>query len=106
MKKIILCAMMTCLSFTLLPLQSNAATTTASNSLVVSRPAESKELQQRSDEKNAINGLNINPSASKSPQDRDMRSERHGRREMHGHGGVYFSVGGVLLIVLLVIILL
>lgn len=110
MKKIILCLMATGLSLTLLPLQSNAAivTTAATDSLVVSGPAESAEpkaVLQGLNETTTMDRSNLNSSDKKNTQQIEVRSDRqdYGR---HHHHGVYLTVGGLLLIILILVILL
>ena len=62
MKKIVFCLMVACLSFTFLPLQSNAATVAEPSSLVDPKPAESAEaktLLLRLDEINTMDKSKI-----------------------------------------------
>lgn len=105
MKKIVFCLMATCLSLTILPLQSNAATPAAS-SLAASKPVESAEakvLLLRLNEINAMDKSNLKSSDKKNLRV-EVRSIKHQLREIGG--GVYISVGALLLIILLLVILL
>jgi hypothetical protein len=108
MKKIAICLMMTCLSFTLLPLQSNAATTDKPASPVATKPpqpvesAEINALLKRVDQFSSTNDSKLIPKENKNSQIEVRTNERH-----HRNGGVvYVSVGAVILIVILVLVLL
>ena len=98
--------MATCLSLTFLPLQSNAATTAAPSSLVDSKPAESAEAKTLVLRLNEINAMDKSKlkSADKKSLRKEVKSINHKLREITG--GVYLSVGAILLIALLLIILL
>jgi hypothetical protein len=103
MKKIVFCIMATCLSLTFIPLQANAATTATPSSLVASKPAESAEakaLLSRLDEINTMDKANLKPSEKKELR-KEVRSIKHNLKVISG--GVYISVGALLLIVLLLI---
>jgi hypothetical protein len=103
MKKIILCLMATCLSLTFLPLQSTAAATAATDSLVASRPLEARSLELRLNEANEMNKSKLKLADKKNLQQVEVRSERHN----HYRSGsvVYVSAGSLLLIILLLVIL-
>ncbi|MGD0342791.1 MAG: hypothetical protein ABSA76_13895 [Bacteroidales bacterium] len=106
MKKIILCLMVTCLSLTLLPLQSNATTIAKPSSSVTTNPAESAEaktLLLRLDEIKAMDKSELKSSEKKNLR-KEVKSINHKLREISG--GVYLSVGAIILIVLLLVILL
>jgi hypothetical protein len=109
MKKIILCLMVTALSLTFVPLQSNAATLTApdkkeaTKTPTASESAEAKALQLRLDEINAMDKSELKASEKKSLR-KEVKAINHSMREISG--GVYLSVGAILLIALLLIILL
>jgi hypothetical protein len=106
MKKITLGLLATCLSLTFIPLQSFGATTNEPSSLVVTKPAESAEaktLLLRLDELNAMDMSKLKSSEKKNMR-KEVRSINHELRELSG--GVYLSVGAILLIALLLIILL
>jgi hypothetical protein len=106
MKKIVLCLMATCLSLTFVPLQSIAATAAESSSLVATKPAESEEakvLLLRLDEIKTIDMTELKASEKKNLR-KEVRSIKRELREVSG--GVYLSVGAILLIALLLIILL
>ena len=106
MKKIVFCLLATCLSLTFLPLQSNAVTTAEPSSLVATKPAESSEaktLELRLNVIKAMDKSTLAPSDKKNLR-KEVKSINHKLREISG--GVYLSVGAVLLIALLLIILL
>jgi hypothetical protein len=106
MKKITFCVMALFLTLTFFPVQSNAGNTAASSSLVVPAPAESAEAKAllfRLNEIKAMDKTNLN-SAEKKNLRKEVRTVKHQLREISG--GVYLSVGAVLLIVLLLVILL
>ena len=99
--------MITCLSLTLLPLQSNAATTDKPSSLVVTKPpepvesAEVKALLKRVEVINAADKSKL--SSNETKKQVEVRSE--GRHHRHGNV-VYVSAGAIILVVILVVILL
>jgi hypothetical protein len=106
MKKLAICLVMTCLSFTLIPLQLNAEKRSDPSSLPAPKPAESaeaKSLELRLNEIKAMDKSNM-----KSAEKKDMRKEVKAiNHRLHSiGGGVYLSVGAVILIVVLLIILL
>lgn len=109
MKKITVCIMATCLSLTFLPLQSIAAITEEPSALVVTKPpepaesAEAKALVVRLNEIGAMDMSKLK-SAEKKNMRKEVRSIKHELREIGG--GVYLSVGAILLIALILIILL
>jgi hypothetical protein len=106
MKKIILVVMAICLSFTLLPLQSNAATTTEPSSLVAPKPAESAEAKTLTLRLSEISTMDM--SKLKSSEKRNLRHEvRSIKRELRDiSGGVYISAGALIVILILAVILL
>ncbi|MCX6320544.1 MAG: hypothetical protein NTX93_01900 [Bacteroidia bacterium] len=106
MKKIILGLMATFLSLTILPLQSFASTTEEPSSLVAPKPAESAEAKTLELRLNEINAMDMSKlkSSEKKNMRKEVRSIKHELREIGG--GVYLSVGAILLIALLLIILL
>ncbi len=106
MKKIALCLMTACLLLTCNPFQSTAATTTAPSALVAPKHAESKEaktLLLRLNEIKDMDKSNLNSSEKKNlrKEVREIRSELR-----TSNGGIYLSVGAILIIILLLIILL
>ena len=103
MKKIALCVMAIFLSLTFLPLQSNASTTAEPSSLVGTKSAESKTLELRLTEIKATDMSKLKSSEKKNLR-KEVRSINHKLREIGG--GVYLSVGALILIVILLIILL
>jgi len=110
MKKIALCLMATCLLLTFQPLQSNAANATASSSLVIPKPIESakaKILLLRLNEIKTMDKSNLKSSEKKNLRI-EVRSIKHQLRGTSGSsgGGVYLSVGAIIIIALLLIILL
>jgi hypothetical protein len=106
MKKLVICLMMTCLSLTLIPLQLNAATKTEPSSVPAPKPVESAEvkaLELRLTEINAMDKSKMK-SAEKKTLRKEVKTINH---KMHDiGGGVYLSVGAVILIVILLIVLL
>lgn len=105
MKKIILGIMATCLSFTFHPIQAIAATTSTPSTLTVSRDLESekaKALLTRLDEINAMDKTNLKPSEKRSLR-REVRSIKHDLKTIGG--GVYISVGAIIIILILLLIL-
>ena len=106
MKKLAICLMMTCLSLTLIPLQLNATTKTEPSSVPAPKPAESaeaKSLELRLNEIKAMDKSNMK-SAEKKTLRKEVKTINH---KMHDiGGGVYLSVGAIILIVILLIVLL
>jgi hypothetical protein len=106
MKKIIFCLMATLLSMTFLPLQSNAAPTSEPTSTEAPKPAESAEA--RTLELRLIEIKAMDKSEMKSSEKKNLRKEvksiNHKLRE--ASGGVYLSVGALILIVILLVVLL
>jgi hypothetical protein len=106
MKKIAIYLMATCLSLTLLPLQSSAATITPATSIPAPIPAESAEaktLTLRLNEINMMDKSNLK-SADKKDLRKEVRSINHKLREISG--GVYLSVSTIILILILLVIFL
>ena len=106
MKKIAICLMATCLSLTLLPLQSSAATITPATSIPAPTPAETAEakmLTLRLKEINMMDKSNLK-SADKKDLRKEVRSINHKLREISG--GVYLSVSAIILILILMVIFL
>lgn len=98
--------MATWLSLTFLPLQSKGATTDKSSSLIVPEPAvsaEAKALLLRLNEIKAMDKSKMKSSEKKNLR-AEVRSTKNQLRETSG--GIYLSVGAVLLIALLLIVLL
>jgi hypothetical protein len=109
MKKIVLLLMVTMLSLTFVPLQSNAANLAvpekkeATRIPTTSEAAEAKALKSRLDEINAMDKSELKAAEKKNLR-KEVRSIDKKLREVSG--GVYLSVGAILLIVLLLVILL
>jgi hypothetical protein len=106
MKKIILCLMVSCMLLAFYPNQTKAATKTSPSTLVTDKPVESaraKTLLLRLDEINDMDKSSLNSS-----EKRVLRKEvRSIKKELTTlGGGVYISVGAVLLIILILILLL
>jgi len=106
MKKIVFCIMATLLSLTFIPLQSNAMVPEKTPGLVDPKPAEMAKvrvLELRLDEINAMDKSKLT-SAEKKTLRKEVKSIKNSLRELGG--GVYVSVGAIILIVILLIILL
>ena len=98
--------MVACLSFTFLPLQSNATTIAEPSSAVDPKPAESAEakaLLLRLDEINNMDKKNLN-----TPEKKDLRKEvKSIKKNLREIGtGVYLSGAAIILIVILLVVLL
>ena len=106
MKKITFCIMATGLSLTFQPLQSKAASVNTASSLVVSKSKESAEANALLKRLYAIDEMdksNLKPSEKKNLR-MEVRSIKHQLSELGG--GVYISVGAIIIILLILIILL
>ena len=106
MKKIVFCLMVAFLSFTFLPLQSNAATVTEPSTAVDPKPAESPEakaLLLRLDEINKMDKAKLDPSEKK-----DLRKEvKSIKKNLRDIGpGIYLSGAALVLIIILLVVLL
>jgi hypothetical protein len=112
MKKIILVLMATCLSLTLVPVQSFASTTKEPSSLVVTKPVESTESAEAAKAEALILRLDeikaMDASTMKASEKKELRKEvRSIKRELKDiSGGVYISAGALILILILLIIFL
>jgi hypothetical protein len=106
MKKIMFCAMAIFLSLTFFPIQANAVTSKPNTSVVDPKPVESAEvktMELRLNEINAMDKSKLKASEKKSLR-KEVKSINHKLREVTG--GVYLSVGVIILIVVLLIVLL
>ena len=106
MKKIVFCLLVVRLSFTFLPLQSNAATIAEPSSVVDPKPAESAEaktLLLRLDEINSMDKSKLKSSEKKNLR-KEVRSIKDRLRDLGP--GIYLSGAAVLIIVILLIVLL
>ncbi len=106
MKKIVFCCMATFLSFTFIPLQSNATAPEEPSAMVEPKPAEAAEakaLEIRLDELNGMDKSKLTSSEKKNLR-KEVKSINHKLREIGG--GIYLSVGAVILIAVLLIIFL
>lgn len=104
MKKITLCLLATSLSLTFYPFQSNAATIVPASSLVVSKPVESAEAKVllRLNEIKAMDKSTLSRSEKKALRKEVLAIDKN----LYEHqGGVYISVGGLIIIILLLIII-
>jgi hypothetical protein len=106
MKKLAICLVMTCLSFMLIPLQLNAEKPAATSTQPAPKPAESAEVKTLELRLNEIKSMD--KSNMKSAEKKDMRKEVKAiNHRLHSiGGGVYLSVGAIILIVVLLIVLL
>lgn len=95
--------MATCLSFTFLPLQSNATVITPTEMPVSKPPADGEAIISRLNE---IKAMDI--SSLSSSEKKDLRKEvRSLQHELKKTGnGVYISIGAAIIIVLLLILIL
>ena len=106
MKKITFCLIASCMLLTFQPFQSKAATTTAPSSLIVSKTSEAieaKTLLLRLNEINTMDKSNLTSTDKKSLRKEVREIRRHLRASS---GGIYLSVGAIVIIILLLIILL
>jgi hypothetical protein len=106
MKKIIFCVMAIFLSMTFLPIQANAADKAPASSLAYPKPVESPEvkaMELRLNEIKAMDKSNMKASEKRALR-KEVKSMNHKLREVTG--GVYVSVGVIILVVVLLIILL
>lgn len=108
MKKIVFCLMASCFSLTFIPLQLNA--TTAEPTSVPAQkpaepaiPAEAKTLLLRLDEIKAKDMSKLTVTEKKKLR-KEVKSIKYELRNIGG--GVYLSVGAIILIVILLIVLL
>jgi len=106
MKKITFCLMATCLSLTFQPLQSIAEATPVPSSVVISKSADAVKAKALLLRLNEINTMD--KSALSSPEKKQLRKEvRSIKSQLNAiGGGIYISVGAIILILLLLIILL
>ena len=111
MKKITLCLMAICLSFTFLSQQLNAATTDETSSVVVTKSAESVEAAEAAEAQALLLRLEEIKAMDKSmltaEEKKDLRNEVLAIKESlkEVSGGIYISAG-VLLIILIVVLIL
>ena len=108
MKKLAICLMMTCLSFALLPLQSNAATTDKPASPVETKPpvpVESTEINALLKRADLFSSTNTSKLISKEKKNSPIELRSNERHNRNG-GVVYVSAGAIILIVILVLVLL
>ena len=106
MKKITFCVMAVFLSLTFLPVQLNASGSKPATSVVDPKPAvpaEVKTMELRLDEISAMDKSNMKASEKRNLR-KEVKSINHKLRTVSG--GVYLSVGAIILIVVLLIVLL
>ena len=106
MKKITLYLMAICLSLTFYPSQTKAANAVPASTIAVTKAAEKERantLILRLHEINDMDKSNLTSFEKKSLR-KEVRSIKH--ELSHTNGGIYLSVGAVIIIILLLIILL
>jgi hypothetical protein len=106
MKKLTLCLMTAFLSLTFIPNQVKAGTEIVPTSMPATKPVESvqaKVLLNRLSEINAMDKSKLTSSEKKELR-KEVRSTKKQLKELGG--GVYLSVGAIIIIVILLIILL
>jgi hypothetical protein len=103
MKKITMSILTACLLLVSMPiLQAGVENNPASkNTSKTVSPAEEKILLSRLDEIKEIDKSKLS-----SPEKKQLRQEVRGIKKQLDHGGIYISVGAVIIILLLIIILL
>lgn len=106
MKKITVCLMAAFLSLTFIPAQLKAGTETAPVAMPASNPAEAAKANALILRLNEINTMDKSKltSSEKKELRKEVRSTKKQLRELSG--GVYLSVGAVIIIILLLILLL
>ena len=106
MKKIVFCILATMLSLTFIPIQTNAMVPDEPSALVDPKPAEAAEVKVLELRINEINNMDKSKmtAAEKKNLRKEVKSINHKLREVTG--GVYISVGVLILIVILLIVLL
>lgn len=106
MKKITFCLMTACMALAFNPLQSKAANAVVSSTVVVSKAAEAAEAKTlilRLNEINLMDKSKLNSSEKKNLR-KEVRAINNRLAPLGG--GVYLSVGALILILILLIILL
>lgn len=103
MNKPILYLMIFCLLLLLVPVPANAVTPVATDSISVAEKAKVNDLLARLDEIRLINRSSILPSERKEVR-KEVRSIKEQLRTLNG--GVYISVGALLIVIILLILLL
>jgi len=101
--------MATCLLLTFHPLQSNAAIIAKSSSAEISKTKESAEvndLVQRVNEIKAMDFSNLNPSERTNIRKELIAISHRLQDRYYHHHGVYISLGGVLIVLLILILIL
>jgi len=105
MKKIAFCIIISCILSVSIPLQLSAITA-VTTSVAITKPseiAEAKALEFRLNEINTMDKSNLQSSEKKDLR-KEVRSIKHQLNELGG-GGVYISVGALIIIILLLIVL-
>lgn len=106
MKRLVLCIMSAFLLLAIAPVQLNAAMATTAIPVAASKPAEStaaNTLITRLDEINAADKSNMS-SSEKRQLRKEVRSIKKQLKQLNG--GVYLSVGAIIIILLVLILLL
>ncbi len=107
MKKITVCLMLTCLSLSFYPFQSNAANEIPVSGVdvpTVPATAGITTLELRLNEINAMDKSEMNAAERKSLR-KEVRSIKHDLKKA-GSNGIYLSVGAIIIVILLLILLL
>ena len=106
MKKIVFCILATMLSLTFIPIQANAMVPDEPSALVDPKPAEAAEVKVLELRINEINNMDKSKmtAAEKKTLRKEVKSINHKLRDLGG--GVYISVGALILILILLIVLL
>jgi hypothetical protein len=104
MKKLIFCLMATCLSLTFFQLQATAQTTTRTSNSTLTPIEPVKQVEATTLKQEIIVKLDSEKPNLKSKDKKNLqRSDRRSDRQ-NNPGGVYISVGGVIIILLLILI--
>lgn len=91
-----------CLTFMFVPQTVFSQKTDSNPSLIISKPAEVKIRNETSTEK-----INLNKSDSKlTKKNKHQKNDSNLEMKQRNNGGVYISVGGVLLVILILILIL
>ena len=106
MRKITICFMVTCLSFTFLPFQSNASTKVEYSITDISKPPSTTEVNAAMQRLHEIK--NMDKSNLTSSEKKVLRKEVRSIRNQLSHAGrgLYISLGAAIIIVLLLILIL
>lgn len=103
MKKIVFCLMAACLSLTFFPVVTIAQTKEATESTTLVIPKTTESVESKNSQKELNEATTENQSKIKSSKKHEQNKSNS---ENPRQGGVYISVGGILLLILLLIIIL